>query len=108
MCWSTVHIGAATQRQITQRNCHKTFMLLNIYVPKRITTKRSCHTMKVVIKCQTSQKVNITKRQMFQNITSQNKNRHKTTKKVYPNLTLYMIRETQQNNTWISWACTLT
>jgi hypothetical protein len=74
--------GAATQRQITQRNCHKTSMLLNVYVPKHIITKRSCHTTKAVIKCQMSQKVNITKRQMFQNITSQNENRHKTSKNV--------------------------
>ncbi len=71
--------GAATQRQITQRNRHKTSMLLNVYVPKRIITKRSCHTTKAVIRRETSQKVNITKRQMFQNITSQNENRHKTT-----------------------------
>jgi hypothetical protein len=74
--------GAATQRQITQRNCHKTSMLLNVYVPKRIITKRACHTKKAVIKRKTLQKVNITKRQMFQNITSQNENRHKTTKNV--------------------------
>ncbi len=71
--------GAATQRQITKRKCHKTSVLLNVYVPKRIITKRSCHTTKAVIKHQTSQKVNITKCQMFQNITSQNENRHKTT-----------------------------
>ncbi len=83
-------------------------MLLNAYVPKRIITKRSCHRAKAVIKRQTSQKVNITKRQMFQNITSQNENRHKTTKNVKPNLTLDMIRQTLQNNTWISWACALT
>jgi hypothetical protein len=76
------YIGAATQRQIAQRNCHKTFMLLNVYVPKRIITKLSCHTTKAVIKRQTSQKVNITTRQMFQNITSQNENCHKTTKNV--------------------------
>ncbi len=79
---SMVADGAATQRQITQRNCHKTSMLLNVYFPKRIITKRSCHTTKAVIKHQTSQKVNITKRQMFQNITSQNENRLKTTKNV--------------------------
>jgi hypothetical protein len=36
---------------------------------------------------------------------SQNENRHKTTT---PNLTLDMVRKTQQNNTWISWACALT
>jgi hypothetical protein len=83
-------------------------LLFNVYVPKRIITKRSCHRMIAVIKRQTSQKVNITKRQMFQNITSQNKNRHKITKNVKPNLTIDMIRQTQQNNTWISWACALT
>ncbi len=83
-------------------------MLLNVYFPKHIITKPSCHTTKAVIKRQTSQKVNITKRQMFKNITSQNKHRHKTTKNVEPNLTLDMIRQTQQNNTWISWACALT
>ncbi len=74
--------GAATLCQITQRNCHKTSMLLNVYVPKCIITKRSCNATKAVIKRQTLQKVNITKRQMFQNITSQNKNCHKTTKNV--------------------------
>ncbi len=67
---------------ITQRNCHKMSMLLNVYVPKHIITKHPCHTTKAVIKHQTSRKVNITKRQMFQNITSQNENRHKTTKNV--------------------------
>jgi hypothetical protein len=76
---SKLHVqifGAATQCQITQRNCHKTSMLINVYVPKCIITKRSSHTTKDVIKHQTSQKVNITKRQMFQNIMSQNENRH--------------------------------
>jgi hypothetical protein len=38
--------------------------------------------MQAVIKRQVSQKVNITKRQMFQNIMSQNENRHKTTRNV--------------------------
>jgi hypothetical protein len=77
-------------------------MLLNVYVPKGIITKRSCHTTKAVIERQTSQKVNIIKHQMFQNIMSQNEKRHKTTKNVKPNLTLDVIRQTQQNNTWIS------
>jgi hypothetical protein len=77
-----LYYGAGTQRQITQRNCYKTSMLLNVYVPKRIITKRSCHTTKAVIKRQTSQKVNITKHKMFQNITSQNENCHKTTKNI--------------------------
>ncbi len=58
--------------------------------------------MKAVIERQASQKVNIIKHQMFQNIMSQNKKRHKTTKNVKPNLTLDVIRQTQQNNTWIS------
>jgi hypothetical protein len=66
---STVLFRAATQRQIAQRNCHKTLMILNVNVPKRIIIKRSSYTKKFVIKHQTSQKVNITKRQMFQNIT---------------------------------------
>jgi hypothetical protein len=74
--------GAATQRQITKRKCPKTSVLLNIFVPKRIIKKRSCLTTKAVIKRQTSQKVKITKRQMFQNITSQNESRQKTTRNV--------------------------
>jgi hypothetical protein len=45
------------------------------------------HTTKTVIKRQTSQKVNVIKRQMVQNITSKNENCHKTTKIVLPNLT---------------------
>jgi hypothetical protein len=55
--------------------------------------------MKTVIKRQMSQKVNVMKGQMFQNITSQNKNRHKTNRNVYPNLTLDMVCQTGQRST---------
>ncbi len=59
---------------------HTTKLSQNVYVikrfcVKRLITKRLCHTTKAIIKRQASQ-VNITKRQMFQNITSQNENRH--------------------------------
>jgi hypothetical protein len=66
---------------------HKTKVSQNVCVierlcTKRLITKRLCHTTNAVIELQTSQKVNITKRQMFQNIMSQNENRHKTTRNV--------------------------
>ncbi len=44
---------------------------------KRLITLHLCHTTKAVIKRQTSQKVNIIKQEIFQNITSQNENRPK-------------------------------
>jgi hypothetical protein len=65
---------------------------------KRLITKRLCHTTKTVIKRKTSQKENLRKCQTLQNITSHNENCHKTTRNVYPNLTLDMVSQIGQQS----------
>ncbi len=59
---------------------YKTKVSQNVCVIKRLCTKCSCHTMKAVIKRQTSQKVDVIKRQMCQNITKLNIYHYETTR----------------------------
>jgi hypothetical protein len=67
------HTKSNHKKKVSQNTC-----VIERSGTKCLITVRLGHTMKDIIKRQQSQKVNNIKRQLFQNITSQNKNRHKT------------------------------